>query len=137
MILEALERELYTEKTEKVEIDRSLTVEHLIPQEWEKHWPLPTLPSGTVDDKWEDKAEKRRKNLLHSIGNLTLLTKALNPSVSNGPWEKKREKILEHSALNLNRPLPDTWDESAIEKRSEQLFDLAARIWPHPKNIDA
>jgi len=132
MILEALERGLYTEKTEKVEIDRSLTVEHLMPQEWEKHWPLPTLPPGTVDDKWEYKAEKRRKDLLHSIGNLTLLTKALNPSVSNGPWEKKREKILEHSALNLNRPLPDTWDESAIEKRSEQLFDLAARIWPHP-----
>lgn len=38
-------------------------------------------------------------------GQLTLLTKKLNPSVSNGPWEKKRNAILEHSALSLNRSL--------------------------------
>jgi hypothetical protein len=41
---------------------------------------------------------KVRESVLHVIGNLTLLTEKLNPSVSNGPWSKKRPAILEHSA---------------------------------------
>lgn len=131
MILEALERELYTEKTEKVDVERTLTVEHLLPQEWEKHWPL-TFSADIQGD--EDRAERRRKDSIHKIGNLTLLTKALNPSVSNGPWLKKRQAILQHSALNLNRPFQNTevWDETAIEARTEELFALATKIWPHP-----
>ena len=63
-----------------------------------------------------------------------LLTKELNPSASNGPWSKKRDKILEHSALNLNRPFKDhsVWDEDLIEERSKTLFNVAVKIWPHP-----
>ena len=131
MILEALERVLYTEKTEKIHVERALTVEHLLPQEWAKHWPLSFSKDIPGD---EEKAERRRKDALHKIGNLTLLTKQLNPSVSNGPWPTKRHAILEHSALNLNRPIQniDTWDESAIDKRTEDLFALATRIWPRP-----
>ncbi|MBU0678604.1 MAG: DUF262 domain-containing HNH endonuclease family protein [Verrucomicrobia bacterium] len=131
MILEALERELYTEKTEKIDVERSLTVEHLLPQKWAKQWPL-TFSKDTPGD--EDRAERLRKDSLHKIGNLTLLTKALNPAVSNGPWLKKRQAILQHSALNLNRPFQniEAWDESAIDQRTEQLFSLATKIWPHP-----
>ena len=70
--------------------------------------------------------------MIHRIGNLTLLTKELNPSVSNGPWLKKRDEILKHSALNLNRPFQNvsTWNESAIEQRSAALFGIAKKIWP-------
>lgn len=70
--------------------------------------------------------------MLNRVGNLTLLTKDLNPSVSNGPWEKKLEQILKHSALNLNRSLPKRWDEKAIGARSDELFRHAVKIWPHP-----
>lgn len=131
MILEALECELYTTKTEKADVDRALTIEHLLPQDWGKHWPLTFAPE---DPKGEEKAERRRKDLLHSIGNLTLLTKALNPSVSNGPWPKKQHEILKHSALNLNRRLADieAWNEEAIEARTAELFPVALKIWPHP-----
>ena len=71
---------------------------------------------------------------MHTIGNLSLLTKELNPSVSNGPWNKKREAILKHSALNLNRDFlkMETWDEDQIEKRSRDLFESAVKIWPYP-----
>jgi uncharacterized protein with ParB-like and HNH nuclease domain len=128
MILEALEAALYTGKTEKVVIERRLTIEHLLPREWDRHWPL-SLSGGTGD---ADRQAEKRKEMLHRIGNLTLLTKHLNPAVSNGPWEKKRQEILKHSGLNLNRTLPETWDEKAIDARSEELAKIAIKVWPHP-----
>jgi hypothetical protein len=81
-----------------------------------------------------DLALQRRTQAIHRAGNLTLLTKELNPSVSNGPWSKERDKILEHSALNLNRPFKDhsVWDEDLIEERSKILFNVAVKIWPRP-----
>jgi len=128
MILEALEAALYTGKTEEIQIERRLTIEHLLPKEWESHWTLPC-----VNDIIEaNKMKERRNQLLHTIGNLTLLTKELNPSVSNGPWEKKRKEILKHSALNLNRALPEAWDEGTIQKRAHDLFEHALKIWPRP-----
>jgi hypothetical protein len=128
MILEALELALHTGKTEKVVIDEKLTMEHLMPREWQKHWPLDA-------DEGSPEAEKKARErdwYVESIGNLTLLTKELNPSVSNGRWDRKRDKILEHSALNLNRKLPELWDEDKIQKRTATLLSAAIRIWPYP-----
>lgn len=134
MILEALEAALHTGKTEKVQIERMLTIEHLLPRQWEKHWPLPD--AATTPELIEE-ATKYRDDVLHRVGNLTLLTKRLNPSVSNGPWDKKRHKILEHSALNLNRGFQDIegWDENAIEERSKELLKQAMKIWPRPASV--
>lgn len=128
MILEALEVALHTGKTEQVAIERTLTIEHLLPREWERYWPL-SAANGSPE---AQKKTEHRKEMLDCIGNLTLLTKKLNPSVSNGPWEKKRKGILSHSALNLNRPLPEVWDEDRIEARSEELFKIAVKVWPRP-----
>jgi uncharacterized protein with ParB-like and HNH nuclease domain len=129
MILEALELASYTGKTEKIQVERKLTIEHLMPISWEKHWPI-IIDNTEVED--VDNAGDKRNAFIHRIGNLTLLTRELNPSVSNGPWLKKRDEILKHSALNLNRPFQDvkTWNEDYIEKRSAALFDLAKKIWP-------
>jgi uncharacterized protein with ParB-like and HNH nuclease domain len=128
MILEALEVALHTGKTEKVTIESTLTMEHLMPREWERHWPL-SAADGTPE---ADEQTEHRDKLLHTIGNLTLLTKELNPSVSNGPWDRKLEAILKHSALNLNRSLAKRWDEAAIQARTEALFKTAVKIWPRP-----
>jgi hypothetical protein len=129
MLLEALERQLYTELTEGIVIKGGLTIEHLLPQEWRPYWPLPT-------DVPAENAELRRERLLHTIGNLTLLTKKLNPKVSNGPWSEKRPVILRHSALTLNRKLQDCpeWGEEAILRRSEALFEVAKQVWPFTQN---
>jgi hypothetical protein len=117
MILEAIERSLFTGKTEKIKIQRDLTVEHLLPVEWEEHWPL-TIKEESAQA--QEKARERRKASIHKIGNLTLVTKKLNPSLSNGPWIKKCPAILKHSALNLNRGFQETgvWNEDAIAQRS-------------------
>lgn len=131
MILEAIECCLFNPKTEKVQIEKALTIEHLLPKEWEKHWPL--APKSD-DPEALDSARKLREEMLHKVGNLTLLTKRLNPSLSNGPWDKKREKILEHSALSLNRAFQNVlaWNEALIFKRSEELLKHAMKLWPRP-----
>ena len=87
-----------------------------------------------ADEEDEKEARSRRNALIHTMGNLTLLTHVLNPSISNGPWSKKRAAILRHSALNLNRSLEeyDLWDEDAILQRGRALFKIAKKIWPRP-----
>ena len=131
MILEALNAALWDPKTERTEIKDKLTVEHLLPVSWEEHWPLIVRESTAEAQRL---ARERRGALLHRIGNLTLLTRELNPSVSNGLWLRKRDAILKHSALNLNRGFidADTWGEDQIEERSEDLFKIAVKVWPHP-----
>lgn len=133
MILEAIEGSMHTGKTEKVQIEKLLTIEHLLPKEWEKHWPLSA--AATTPDEIKE-ASKLRDDMLHKVGNLSLLTKRLNPSVSNGSWEKKRDKILEHSALNMNRGFQNVpeWNEVLILQRSEDLFKHAIKLWPRPTN---
>jgi len=128
MILEALEACMHTGKTEKVWFEKKLTIEHLLPRAWEKHWPLPSGDSSSSVERETD----RREQMIHKVGNLSLLTKKLNPSVSNGPWERKRSEVLKHSALNLNRALPENWDEEAIQARSEELLKVAVKVWPRP-----
>lgn len=127
MMLEALERKMRTKKSEEISFGNDLPIEHLLPQSWQAHYPLP-------DDLPEAEALARRQELLHSMGNLTLLTQSLNSSVSNGPWEEKKREILKHSALALNRELgeEDCWDENAIEERSRALFEDARKVWPGP-----
>ena len=127
IVLEALELAMYTGKTEKITIHDKLTVEHVMPQEWEAHWPLPK--EAVVDE-----ATRRREQLLHTVGNLTLVTDKLNPAMSNGPWTAKKPALSEHSSLALNRKLIalDAWDEAAVEARSQQLLELAKQIWPRP-----
>jgi len=127
MILEALDLQLHTDKTEMLHVGETLTIEHLLPQGWKTHWPLP-------DGEDSPEARAARDAALHTIGNLTLARKKLNSSLSNGPWKAKRKEILKHSALNLNRPLEDWdgWDEDSIRWRSDELFKTARKIWPAP-----
>jgi hypothetical protein len=130
MILEALEAGLNTNKTEVRPVPRKLAIEHLMPREWEKHWPI--VVNGDSGGSQEGRAELR-ESLLESIGNLSLLTKSLNPAVFNGTWTKKRSDILKHSALNLNRTLPENWNEEGIMARTQNLLAVALKIWPYPE----
>ena len=71
--------------------------------------------------------------MVDTLGNLTLLTFKLNSSVSNGPFDDKRNAILQQSALRLNRYFQTigSWDEGAILHRADYLFDAAKNLWPH------
>lgn len=124
MLLEAIESEMRTGKTESVALPSGLSIEHLLPQGWEQHWPLPDRPN----------AKETRESLLHTIGNLTLVTKRLNSSLSNGPWIQKRNAIVGHSVLRLNQlfQTQDVWDEDQSVDRGKTLFEIAKKVWPRP-----
>ena len=107
----------------------SLTIEHVAPQSWERHWHK-DLNFGNSD---EDRS--RLDQLVHRIGNLTLVTKAINPKLGNRPWSFKVE-LLENDNLEMNRRLladmkGETWNEAEINRRSKQLAGYITRIWPH------
>jgi hypothetical protein len=106
-----------------------LHIEHVMPRKWELHWPL---PPGEM-------SEGERDRLLHTIGNLTLLTGPLNAKVSNGPWlgeSGKRQGLEARDVLMLNRELlrssGDKWTEGQIRRRSEELADMIMDIWRAP-----
>lgn len=133
LVLEGIEDELRTVKAESQAAPRDMTIEHILPQQWRENW---TLPDGLEDD---IDAAGNRDRILHSIGNLTLVNDRLNPSLSNATWEHKRKELARHSVLFLNKTLldeaPNEWDESAIAKRGECLFRVAARVWPHADEL--
>lgn len=129
MVLEALDLAMDSDKSERIYIQSTLTIEHLLPQSWQEHWPL-----EITDAEMRRKAIEKREHLLQTIGNLTLLTQKLNSSVSKGAWSTKRPEIVKQSKLNMNRKLLDqeSWSEDQIAARSHELFNLAQQIWPHP-----
>lgn len=138
MVLEALEQAQGTTRQEPLQLTRSLTVEHVLPQSED----LAFYPYGTPaigDGSSPEAMALRRAHLRHVIGNLTLLTQELNSSVSNGPFPAKREAIAEQSALRLNVYFQrlagvELWDETSIRARGEHLFSLARTIWPYPNS---
>ncbi len=132
MVLKALEKQMRTKFNEEVDIVGNLTVEHLLPQSAN----LEDYPYGDADLDDDYPVEEYRDDMMHTVGNLTMLTGYLNTSISNGPFPKKAEKICDDSDLRMNAWLrknpPGTWNEADIEERSIKLFELAKLIWPKP-----
>lgn len=105
----------------------SLAIEHVMPRKWLAYWPL------------EGRNEGERDSIIHTLGNLTLLTHRLNSKQSNGPWlgeGGKREGLEEHDVLFLNRELlkkaGDKWSDEAITLRTKELTEAIIQIWPVP-----
>lgn len=133
MLLQAIEEHYQSEasKSEPVlKFDYSkLTIEHIMPQTWQTHWPLTDGIEIPERERW-----------VQNIGNLTLVSGKLNPSLSNSPWhvegagQCKRIGLSAHSDLKLNKRLLATtdnkWDERLIAQRSKALFDAAIALWP-------
>ena len=77
--------------------------------------------------------DERRDALVQTFGNLTLLTTPLNSSVSDGPYDAKRAAYMTQALSRFNpyfQGVP-VWNEEAILKRGEVLFEYAKAIWKH------
>lgn len=130
-VLEGIEEGMRTEMSDAGPLVRALSIEHVMPQAWREQW---SAPESTGEDD-EDPA-LRRDRLLHTMGNLTLVTKRLNSSMTNAGLEDKRDALATHSTLFLNKDVLDAsasgWDEVRIVERSNRLCDVAIRVWPRP-----
>jgi hypothetical protein len=72
-----------------------------------------------------------REAVKHTLGNLTLLTEARNPSLGNLSFDTKRD-ALRKSLLKLNHEIAglSCWAEENIRARATRLATLATEIWP-------
>jgi hypothetical protein len=131
MVLEAIEDHLRGWRNGKQALGDErvprgkLAIEHVMPRKWHAHWPV------------QVGSEADRDRLIHTLGNLTLLTGKLNSKVSNGPWlgvGGKREGLEAHDVLLLNRELlrkwGEQWSDEPVRVRSQELAHLIAQICP-------
>jgi hypothetical protein len=141
LILEELEFASRTKFNVEGSLKSELQIEHLLPQEWTTHWPLsggrvvPQDKKTGVDESLRLEIEGRDA-LVHTLGNLTLLTPPANQNASNGAFETKRVR-LQDSLLNMNALILQeaSWDETTIRRRADYLAKLASKIWPAPKSL--
>ncbi|MBC7595816.1 MAG: DUF1524 domain-containing protein, partial [Kineosporiaceae bacterium] len=145
VVLGAVEQQLREQSRmhEAVELPQGLEIEHVMPQGWRTHWD--TTPPLTQE------AAAQRDKFVNTLGNLTLVTKSLNGSLSNRPWtdaeaaglkdggeagKGKKNLINAFSLLVLNKEIvqdhPSDWTEDDIKARSNHISEAIAAVWPGP-----
>lgn len=141
VFLERLEIYFRTKKSEGLEVQTNLQIEHVLPQTWSTHWKLNgvAIPANMAvlpylaKDEFAEHADsiRARNSKLQTLGNLTLLNKYLNPAASNGSLDLKLFEYR-NSVLRLNRYFDSRteWDEKAIEERGKMLGEAICKIWP-------
>lgn len=125
-------------------------LEHYITKKVEIEHILPTRPRPDVRAAF-DKADEYSLHV-GRLGNLTLLEKTINGSVSNGSFTDKAPGYKQSSFLltkslvesprvgvdtQLNRAVEqlvqfDKWDSTGIQTRQEMLASLASKVWDMP-----
>ena len=132
VILEALEddaRGFTTNHAKRAETRVSrdvMQIEHIMPREWEENWPL------------ENISAEEREASVHLLGNLTILEKKFNASISNAPWTTKREAFNKHSIQLLNSAIKESeaWGEEQISQRTAELIERILDVWPAPGSLE-
>ena len=135
IVLEAIEAEIVPNDAAYQQVPTNLEVEHLMPQGWHNNnhdWPM-----RSDDDITE--AVALRDDLIHTLGNLTLITGGLNKSLSNRSWQHKRGLIEKSDNLFVNKRLlsdaSGTWDERKIVSRGTWMAGIVCEIWPRPDDV--
>ena len=144
VILSKLELHLRTQREENVTLPTKLEIEHIMPRGWRTYW--------GADIHGDDDLAAKRDFLVDTLGNLTLVTKKLNGTLSNRPWRDadaaklasigrdlgggKRSLLNHYSVLVLNKDIVESheeaWTEGNILERSRQLTATLISIWPRP-----
>ena len=141
--VEELRRQEDHAKYGAVSLPSGLTIEHILPQKWREHW-KPGTPL-TLDK------EQARDRLVHSLGNLTLVSQSLNSSLSNRPWTDKEADgftaggqpgkgkwsiLNDFNLIVLNKEVLDKhtreWTEADIAARTISLATAITEVWTGP-----
>lgn len=146
-LLGELEKASRDKYDETVSLRDDLTIEHVLPDKWAEHWPLPDGARAPHDhvvsaDDPRHSGIRKREVLKHTLGNLTLLTPSGNPRLGNLPFTtvdasvglSKRE-ALRTSLLKMNQEIAahDDWSEDRIEARGKLLAKRVCALWPYPQ----
>lgn len=127
-----------------------LNIEHIMPQKWQTHWPIPNENLNNTPNDAADlqEAVEHRDQAINLVGNLTLTNGRLNSQMRHAAWPVKKDALQQKSTLlittaSILSPPPtanpatvsnwsETWDETRIKKRTKYLADLALEVWPRP-----
>ncbi len=107
------EYELYHNPETTLNFDSSLeSIEHILPQK----------PDQGYSAKEKDWA--KNPHIVHALGNLLLIAKNANSSLSNKPFDEKRKAYLKGSYSEKEVAKNATFGVVEIQERSEKLLDF-------------
>ncbi len=95
------------------DFDSSLeSIEHILPQN-------PDQGYSTKEKNWA-----KNPNIVHALGNLLLMAKNANSSLSNKPFDEKRKQYLKGSYSEKEVAKNASFGVEQIKERSEKLLDF-------------
>jgi uncharacterized protein with ParB-like and HNH nuclease domain len=120
-----LKIEEYETRNIPVDISKT-TIEHLMPQ--------------TLSDWWkenlggETEAEKTHAEYLNCIGNLAPVSQSYNSTMSNKPWDEKRQNLQDVQFVVTSEIAAQyvKWDKESISDRNETMANRALQAITSP-----
>ncbi|WQS96050.1 DUF262 domain-containing HNH endonuclease family protein [Helicobacter pylori] len=107
------EYELYHNPETTLKFDGSIeSIEHILPQK-------PDQGYSTKEKNWA-----KNPHVVHALGNLLLIPKNANSSLSNKPFDEKRKAYLKGSYSEKEVAKNATFGVAQIKERSEKLLDF-------------
>ncbi|WP_187924929.1 DUF262 domain-containing protein [Helicobacter pylori] len=107
------EYELYHNPETTLNFDSSLeSIEHILPQNPDQGYSA------------KEKSWAKNPRIAHALGNLLLIPKNTNSSLSNKPFEEKRKEYLKGSYSEKEVAKNASFGIVEIQKRSEKLLDF-------------
>ncbi len=107
------EYELYHNPETTLNFDSNIeSIEHILPQK----------PDQSYSAK--EKSWAKNPNIVHALGNLLLIAKNANSSLSNKPFEEKRKQYLKDSYSEKEVAKNASFGVVQIKERSEKLLDF-------------
>ncbi len=88
------------------------SIEHILPQN-------PDQGYSTKEKNWA-----KNPNIVHALGNLLLMAKNANSSLSNNPFDEKRKQYLKGSYSEKEVAKNASFGVEQIKERSEKLLDF-------------
>lgn len=107
------EYELYHNPETTLNFDSSIeSIEHILPQKPDQGYSA------------KEKSWAKNPHIVHALGNLLLISKNANSSLSNKPFEEKRKAYLKGSYSEKEVAKNASFGIVEIQKRSEKLLDF-------------
>lgn len=119
-ILKEIEEVLAGTRKDELETVEKLTLEHVIPKNFKKWQKF-----------FDEKKIKNPETLLYRLGNMTILTKKMNSSISDSIFEEKLNTYKD-SLLELNKQTVCNnaeWTDVVIDTRQSLFAENALKIW--------
>ncbi|MGN8424830.1 DUF262 domain-containing protein [Helicobacter pylori] len=119
------EYELHHNPETTLNFDSSIeSIEHILPQN-------PDQGYSAKEKNWA-----KNPNIVHALGNLLLIPKNANSSLSNKPFEEKRKQYLKGSYSEKEVAKNASFGVAQIKERSEKLLDFLIAHYRIAESVD-